>query len=219
MSLLSQPIPRLRSRCIHPPIHRPSSDSTQPYCHHLPFAEVEHLQVGRQAKLPQLQQVEQGGRLSVGTAKRNAHRGRDCQRTSRRGWLICLTSPSPPPSPSRLLLIPPLPSPLPHTHTHTLSPVPLLQLSIPFFLSLWKCLSDNPNLFVGRVLVLVLQRTNLWKCVVQTICYLMLVYTTQVNSAFCAIWLVPQSRDIEYYSPPGGFRVKKMSRETHFIRK
>ena len=46
-----------------------------------------------------------------------------------------------------------------------------------------------------------------------------LVYTTQVNSAFRAIWLVPQSRDIKYYSPPGGFRVKKMSRETHFIRK
>ena len=40
-----------------------------------------------------------------------------------------------------------------------------------------------------------------------------------MNSAFRAIWLVPQSRDIKYYSPPGGFRVKKMSRETHFIRK
>ena len=49
--------------------------------------------------------------------------------------------------------------------------------------------------------------------------YHILVYTTQVNSAFRAIWLVPQSRDIKYYSPPGGFRVKKMSRETHFIRK
>ena len=49
--------------------------------------------------------------------------------------------------------------------------------------------------------------------------YLELVYATQVNSAFRAIWLVPQSRDIKYYSPPGGFRVKKMSRETHFIRK
>ena len=40
-----------------------------------------------------------------------------------------------------------------------------------------------------------------------------------MNSAFRGIWLVPQSRDIKYYSPPGGFRVKKMSRETHFIRK
>ena len=40
-----------------------------------------------------------------------------------------------------------------------------------------------------------------------------------MNSAFLAIWLVPKSRDIKYYSPPGGFRVKKMSRETHFIRK
>ena len=49
--------------------------------------------------------------------------------------------------------------------------------------------------------------------------YFKLVYTTQVNSAFRAIWLVPQSRDIKYYSPPGGFRVKQMSRETHFIRK
>ena len=37
-----------------------------------------------------------------------------------------------------------------------------------------------------------------------------------MNSEF---WLVPQSLDIKYYSPPGGFRVKKMSRETHFIRK
>ena len=42
------------------------------------------------------------------------------------------------------------------------------------------------------------------------------IYNT---SEFCAIWLVPQSQDIKYYSPPGGFRVKKMSRETHFIRK
>ena len=40
-----------------------------------------------------------------------------------------------------------------------------------------------------------------------------------MNSAFRAIWLVPQSRDIKYYSLPGGFRVKKMSREPHFIRK
>ena len=40
-----------------------------------------------------------------------------------------------------------------------------------------------------------------------------LVYTTQVNSAFRAIWLVPQSRDIKYYSPPGSFRRKKMVRE------
>ena len=36
-----------------------------------------------------------------------------------------------------------------------------------------------------------------------------LVYTTQVNSAFRAIWLVPQARDIKCYSPPGGFRRKK----------
>ena len=37
-----------------------------------------------------------------------------------------------------------------------------------------------------------------------------LVYTTQVNySAFRAIWLVPQSRDIKWYSPPGGFRRKR----------
>ena len=36
-----------------------------------------------------------------------------------------------------------------------------------------------------------------------------LVYTTPVNSAFRAIWLVPLSRDIKYYSPPGGFRRKK----------
>ena len=46
-----------------------------------------------------------------------------------------------------------------------------------------------------------------------------LVYTTQVNSAFRAIWWVPQSRDIKYYSLPCGFWFKKMSRETHFIRK
>ena len=38
-----------------------------------------------------------------------------------------------------------------------------------------------------------------------------LVYTTQVNSAFRATWLVPLSRDIKYYSPPGGFRRKKWS--------
>ena len=50
-------------------------------------------------------------------------------------------------------------------------------------------------------------------------CYSFLVYTTQVNTAFRAIWLVPLSRDIKYYSPPGGFRRKKMSRETHFSRK
>ena len=37
--------------------------------------------------------------------------------------------------------------------------------------------------------------------------YWPLVYTTQENSAFRVIWLVPQSRDIKYYSPPGGFRV------------
>ena len=36
--------------------------------------------------------------------------------------------------------------------------------------------------------------------------YQVLVYTTTVNSAFRAIWLVPLSRDIKYYSPPGGFR-------------
>ena len=40
-----------------------------------------------------------------------------------------------------------------------------------------------------------------------------------MNSAFRAIWLVPQSRDMKYYSPPGGFWAKKMSRKTHFIRK
>ena len=40
-----------------------------------------------------------------------------------------------------------------------------------------------------------------------------------MNSAFRAIWLVPQSRDIKYYPPPGGFRVKKMSCVTLFIRK
>ena len=39
--------------------------------------------------------------------------------------------------------------------------------------------------------------------------YLLLVYTTQVNSAFRAIWLVPQSRHIKWYSLPGGFRRKK----------
>ena len=40
--------------------------------------------------------------------------------------------------------------------------------------------------------------------------YLHLVYTTQVNSAFRAIWLVPLSRDIKYYSPPCDFRGKKL---------
>ena len=39
--------------------------------------------------------------------------------------------------------------------------------------------------------------------------YNILVYTTPVNSAFRAIWLVPLSRDIKYYSPPGGFRRRK----------
>ena len=38
-----------------------------------------------------------------------------------------------------------------------------------------------------------------------------------MNSAFRAIWLVPLSRDIKYYSPPGGFRRKKMSREPYFV--
>ena len=47
--------------------------------------------------------------------------------------------------------------------------------------------------------------------------HLQLVYTTPVNSAFRAIWLVPLSRDIKYYSPPGGFRKKKMAREPHFV--
>ena len=47
--------------------------------------------------------------------------------------------------------------------------------------------------------------------------YIYLVYTTPVNSAFRAIWLVPLSRDIKYYSPPGGFRRKKMAREPHFV--
>ena len=32
------------------------------------------------------------------------------------------------------------------------------------------------------------------------------IYNT---SAFRTIWLVPLSRDIKYYSPPGGFRRKK----------
>ena len=45
------------------------------------------------------------------------------------------------------------------------------------------------------------------------------VYTTQVNSAFRAIWLVPQSRTMKYYSAPGGFRRKKIARKTHFFRK
>ena len=36
--------------------------------------------------------------------------------------------------------------------------------------------------------------------------YCALVYTTQVIGA---IWLVPLSLDIKYYSPPGSFRVKK----------
>ena len=49
--------------------------------------------------------------------------------------------------------------------------------------------------------------------------YVVLVYTTPVNSAFRAIWLVPQSRDIKCYSPPGGSRRKKMAREPHFIGK
>ena len=49
--------------------------------------------------------------------------------------------------------------------------------------------------------------------------YMSLVYTTQVNSDFRVIWLVPQSRDIEWYSPPCGFGRKKLARETHFIRK
>ena len=47
--------------------------------------------------------------------------------------------------------------------------------------------------------------------------YNYLVYTTPVNSAFRAIWLVPLSRDIKYYSPPGGFRRKKKAREPQFV--
>ena len=39
--------------------------------------------------------------------------------------------------------------------------------------------------------------------------YFSSVYTTQVNSAFRASWLVPQSRNIRWYSPSGGFRRKK----------
>ena len=39
--------------------------------------------------------------------------------------------------------------------------------------------------------------------------YHVLVYTTPVNSAFRVIWLVPLSRDIKYYSPPGDLRRKK----------
>ena len=38
--------------------------------------------------------------------------------------------------------------------------------------------------------------------------FVFLVYTTQVNSSFRAIWLFPLSRDIKYYSPPGGFQKK-----------
>ena len=34
-------------------------------------------------------------------------------------------------------------------------------------------------------------------------------YTTQVNSTFRALWLIPQSRNIKCYSPLGGFRRKK----------
>ena len=53
-----------------------------------------------------------------------------------------------------------------------------------------------------------------WKLVLAAVgapfsTYAVLVYTTQVNSAFRAIWLAPLSRDIKYYSPPGGFRRKK----------
>ena len=48
--------------------------------------------------------------------------------------------------------------------------------------------------------------------------YLLLVYiTTQVNSAFRAIWLVPQSQDIKWYSPPGGFERKKMACKTQLV--
>ena len=46
-----------------------------------------------------------------------------------------------------------------------------------------------------------------------------LVYTTQVNIAFRTIRLVPQSRNIKWYSPPGGFWKKQMAREPHFIGK
>ena len=50
--------------------------------------------------------------------------------------------------------------------------------------------------------------------------YLALVYTTQVNSAFRTIWLVPQSRNIKcIHLPSCGFRRKEMARETRFIRK
>ena len=41
----------------------------------------------------------------------------------------------------------------------------------------------------------------------QTVTPLLLVYTTQANSAFRMIWLVPQSRDIKCNSPPGGISV------------
>ena len=54
-----------------------------------------------------------------------------------------------------------------------------------------------------------LQDTKTVGCKKRSIHYLLLVYTTPVNSPFRAIWLVPLSRDIKYYSPPGGFRRKK----------
>ena len=44
--------------------------------------------------------------------------------------------------------------------------------------------------------------------------YQVLVYTTQVNSVFRAIWLVPQSQDIKWYSPPCCFRRKTWRAKT-----
>ena len=50
-------------------------------------------------------------------------------------------------------------------------------------------------------------------------CYTTLVYTTQVTSAFCAIWFASQSRDIKYYSPPGGIWRKKAYLRVPFYQK
>ena len=46
----------------------------------------------------------------------------------------------------------------------------------------------------------------MYTCISKFMC---LVYTTQVNSAFRAIWLVLQSWTIKCYSPSGGIRRKK----------
>ena len=46
---------------------------------------------------------------------------------------------------------------------------------------------------------------------VHDVSYHQLVYTTPVNSAFRAIWLVTQSPDIKCYSPPGGKKQRTMN--------